>query len=117
MKLVHEKGAKWIIPKFLYNCKNQVLGFSKLRPKSRIPAKKDWQNKPYSYTEVEKWVNAGNNYGALGGDSQKKRRKKMPKIDFSKIDDIDTDDVIDPKSKNPTIRGYLYSYEKKVSDF
>lgn len=43
------------------------FGFVKLKPKSKIPFEKDWQNKPYSYVEIQTWVDAGNNYGVQGG--------------------------------------------------
>ncbi len=43
------------------------FGFVKLKAKSKIPFEKDWQNKPYSYTEIQTWVDAGNNYGVQGG--------------------------------------------------
>ena len=43
------------------------IGFSRLRPKNKIPFERGWQNRPYSYTEIQSWVNTGNNYGVLGG--------------------------------------------------
>ena len=43
------------------------FGFVKLKPKTKIPFEKDWQNKPYSYTEIQAWFDAGNNYGVQGG--------------------------------------------------
>lgn len=43
------------------------FGFVKLKAKSKIPFEKDWQNKPYTHTEIQAWVDAGNNYGVQGG--------------------------------------------------
>ena len=43
------------------------FGFVKLKPRSKNPLEKDWQNKPCSYTEIQAWVDEGNNYGVQGG--------------------------------------------------
>ena len=43
------------------------FGFVKLKPRTKIPFEQDWQNKPYSYTEIQTWFDAGNNYGVQGG--------------------------------------------------
>ena len=43
------------------------FGFVKLKPKTKIPFEQDWQNKPYSFADIQPWFDAGNNYGVLGG--------------------------------------------------
>ena len=43
------------------------FGFVKLKGKTKIPFEKDWQNKPYSFTDILKHIEEGNNYGVLGG--------------------------------------------------
>lgn len=46
---------------------NINFGFVKLRRESKIPLEKDWQNKPYTYTEIQSWIEQDGNYGVLGG--------------------------------------------------
>jgi len=53
--------------KIPHELQKDSFGFVKLKPKSKIPFEKDWQNKPYSYTDIQAWVNASNNYGVQGG--------------------------------------------------
>jgi hypothetical protein len=53
-----------MLPKQL---QNDAFGFVKLKPKSKIPFQKEWQKKPYNYIEIQDWINAGNNYGIIGG--------------------------------------------------
>ncbi len=43
------------------------FGFVKLHKKSKIPFEKNWQNKPYTYKEIQPWIVQGSNYGVLGG--------------------------------------------------
>ncbi len=43
------------------------FGFVKLREKSKIPVEKNWQNKPYTYEDIQSWFAQGFNYGVLGG--------------------------------------------------
>ena len=43
------------------------FGFVKLLKNSKRPFEKEWQKNPYKYTEIKEWVEAGNNYGILGG--------------------------------------------------
>ena len=43
------------------------FGFVRLKPRTKIPFEQDWQNKPYSFSEIEPWFENGNNYGVLGG--------------------------------------------------
>lgn len=45
------------------------FGFVKLKPRSKIPFEPDWQNRPYSYKDIEPWIAQGSNYGVLGGHS------------------------------------------------
>ncbi|MCP4481337.1 MAG: hypothetical protein GY817_00715 [bacterium] len=52
------------IPKKL---QKEKFAFVKLKAKSKIPCEKGWQNKPYSYLEIQSWINQGNNYGVMGG--------------------------------------------------
>ena len=43
------------------------FGFVKLLARSKKPFEQNWQNKPYSYSEIQLWFDQGNNYGVLGG--------------------------------------------------
>ena len=43
------------------------FGFVKLKPKSKVPLEKEWQNKPYNIQEINEWFKHGNNYGIMGG--------------------------------------------------
>ncbi len=43
------------------------FGFVKLRPRTKIPFEKNWNNRPYSYKTIQSWINHGGNYGVLGG--------------------------------------------------
>lgn len=43
------------------------FGFVKLKPRTKIPFEKGWQNIPYSFEDIKPWFDAGNNYGVLGG--------------------------------------------------
>jgi hypothetical protein len=53
-----------MLPKQL---QNEAFGFVKLKPKTKIPFEKEWQKKPCSYLEIQRWIDAGNNYGIIGG--------------------------------------------------
>ena len=43
------------------------FGFVRLKPRTKIPFEQDWQNKPYSFIEIQAWADQGNNYGVQGG--------------------------------------------------
>ena len=43
------------------------FGFVKLIPRTKIPLEQNWQNKPYSYSDIQPWIYQGGNYGVLGG--------------------------------------------------
>ena len=43
------------------------FGFVKLKACSKIPLEQDWQNKSYSATEIQPWIEQGGNYGVQGG--------------------------------------------------
>jgi hypothetical protein len=43
------------------------FGFVRLKPRTKIPFEQDWQNKPYSFTEIQPWIDQGGNCGLLGG--------------------------------------------------
>jgi len=43
------------------------FGFVRLQPRSKIPLEKDWQNKPYSFSGIQEWIQKGGNYGVMGG--------------------------------------------------
>ncbi len=45
------------------------FGFVKLKPRSKAPFEQDWQNRPYSFKDIEPWISQGANYGVLGGHS------------------------------------------------
>lgn len=46
---------------------NKVFGFVKLLGKTKKPFEGDWPKKPYSFKEIQKWLDLGNNYGVQGG--------------------------------------------------
>lgn len=56
--------AKSIIPPQL---QKDTFGFVKLRKDSKVPFELNWPDKPYSYKEIQAWIDQGNNYGVLGG--------------------------------------------------
>jgi hypothetical protein len=56
-----------IINKIPQQLQYEIFGFVKLKPKSKIPFEKDWQNNPYSYNEIQSWIAQGGNYGVQGG--------------------------------------------------
>ncbi len=43
------------------------FAFVKLKPRTKIPFEQDWQNKPYSFADIQSWINQGGNYGVQGG--------------------------------------------------
>ena len=47
--------------------RNSDFGFVKLGKKSKKPFEKDWQNKPYTYEDIQPWIDEGGNYGVQGG--------------------------------------------------
>lgn len=53
--------------KISHHLQKNGFGFVKLKTNTKIPFEQDWQNKPYSYTEIQAWVDQGNNYGVQGG--------------------------------------------------
>src|SRR3990167_2808572 len=53
-----------VLPKQL---QDERFGFVKLLRHSKAPFEKEWQNKPYSYLEIEGWVHQDNNFGVQGG--------------------------------------------------
>ncbi len=55
---------KSIIP---HQLQKDIFGFVKLRKDSKIPFELNWPDKPYSYKEIQGWIDQGNNYGVLGG--------------------------------------------------
>ncbi len=59
-----ETTTKKILPVQL---QNNDFGFVKLRGKTKKPFEKDWPDKPYTYKEIQSWVDQGNNYGVQGG--------------------------------------------------
>ena len=46
---------------------NSNFGFVKLRGKTKKPFEDEWQNKPYTYEEIQSWIDEGGNYGVQGG--------------------------------------------------
>lgn len=50
-----------------YQLQKLYIGFVKLRPKSKIPFEQDWQDNPYSFSDIQTWVDQGGNYGIQGG--------------------------------------------------
>jgi len=55
---------KYSVPRQL---QKKGFGFVKLRHKSKVPFEKEWQNKPYSFQEIDDWIKMGGNYGVIGG--------------------------------------------------
>lgn len=55
---------KSIIP---HQLQKDIFGFVKLRKDSKVPFELNWPDKPYSYKEIQAWIDQGNNYGVLGG--------------------------------------------------
>ena len=53
-----------IIPRQL---QKDTFGFVKLRENSKAPFEYNWPNRPYSYKDIQAWIDQGNNYGVLGG--------------------------------------------------
>ena len=53
-----------ILPAQLQNIN---FGFVKLGKKSKIPFEGEWQNNPYTFEEIQPWIDQGGNYGVLGG--------------------------------------------------
>ena len=53
--------------KMPHQLQKEGFGFVKLKPRTKIPFEKDWQNHPYSYEEIKSWVEQGGNYGVQGG--------------------------------------------------
>lgn len=43
------------------------FAFVKLKPRTKIPFEQDWQNKPYSFSDIQPWIDQGGNYGVQGG--------------------------------------------------
>jgi hypothetical protein len=43
------------------------FGFVMLKARTKIPFEQDWQNKPYSFTDIQSWIDQGGNYGIQGG--------------------------------------------------
>ena len=53
-----------VLPKQL---QDEHLGFVKLRRKTKAPFEDEWQNRPYSYLDIQEWIKQNNNYGVQGG--------------------------------------------------
>ena len=43
------------------------FGFVRLKARTKIPFEQDWQNKPYTFTDIQSWIDQGGNYGVQGG--------------------------------------------------
>ncbi len=59
MEIVKEK-----VP---YQLQKDGFGFVRLKARTKIPFEQDWQNKPYSFTDIQTWIDQGGNYGVQGG--------------------------------------------------
>jgi len=46
---------------------DERFGFVKLRRKTKAPFEDEWQNRPYSYLDIQEWLDQDNNYGVQGG--------------------------------------------------
>ncbi|MBT6226442.1 MAG: hypothetical protein HOI47_07280 [Candidatus Scalindua sp.] len=46
---------------------NESFGFVKLRAKTKKPFEDEWQKNPYTYEQIQSWIDEGGNYGVQGG--------------------------------------------------
>jgi len=46
---------------------NTNFGFVKLRAKTKKPFEDEWQKNPYTYEQIQPWIDEGDNYGVQGG--------------------------------------------------
>lgn len=58
------KGNILKIPRQL---QNEAFGFAKVKPRTKEPFETNWQNRPYTYKEIQPWIAQGGNYGVQGG--------------------------------------------------
>jgi len=66
-KKEEKNGTESIIKQIPIQLQKKAFGFVKLKPQSKIPFEKEWQNNPYNYSSINEWVSANNNYGVIGG--------------------------------------------------
>ncbi len=59
-----ETKANEIIPTQL---RNNSFGFVKVRAKTKKPFEEAWQKNPYSFDQIQSWIDDGGNYGVQGG--------------------------------------------------
>jgi len=53
--------------KIRHQVQKDGFGFVRLKARTKIPFEQDWQNKPYSFTDIQTWIDQGGNYGVQGG--------------------------------------------------
>ena len=82
------------------------IGFVKLKARSKIPCEQDWQNKPYSATEIQLWIEQGGNYGVQGGYD----RLIIIDADTPKITDIFTNKFPETFTVKTPKQGYHYYF-------
>ncbi len=46
---------------------NIKFGFVKLLGKTKKPFEEEWQKTPYTYEQIQPWIDQGSNYGVIGG--------------------------------------------------
>ncbi|MBP7088993.1 MAG: DUF3631 domain-containing protein [Candidatus Omnitrophica bacterium] len=56
--------AKTIIP---FRLQKDIFAFVKLEGHTKKAFEYNWPNKPYSYKDIQSWIDQGNNYGVIGG--------------------------------------------------
>lgn len=97
------------LPDFL---QKEEFGFVKLKPRSKIPFEKGWQNTPYSYKEIQEWINKDNNYGVQGGYGG----LVIIDADTKEIEDIVSEKFPETFTVNTTKKGkHFYYYCEKIS--
>ena len=91
------------IPKQL---RDDKFGFVKLQKGSKIPFEKGWQNKAYTYVEIQEWISDGGNYGVLGGHSD----LVIIDADNPVIDDLVTKQLPDTFTVKTPGKGHHYYF-------
>ncbi|MFA5315820.1 MAG: bifunctional DNA primase/polymerase [Dehalococcoidales bacterium] len=65
--IVNNAVSSKLINKIPHQLQKDCFGFVKLKPRTKIPFEQDWQNKSYTFANIQPWIDQGGNYGVLGG--------------------------------------------------
>jgi len=98
--------SKVAIPKQLRNIE---FGFVKLRKKTKKPFEPDWQNDPYTFKEIQTWIDEGNNYGVIGGYGD----LIVIDADTKELDKTVNDKLPDTFTVKTPLNGHHYYYKCK----